>query len=96
MNLFLCDLAQLLSRAVQLYTILLFVYAIVSWFPDLRRGRWVYYLASIIEPVLNPIRRVIPPIGGLDIAFLVLLLILQFVVIRGLFALQVNACVQIF
>jgi YggT family protein len=95
-NLFLCDLAGLLSRAVQLYTILLFVYAIVSWFPDLRRGRWVYYLASIIEPVLNPIRRVIPPIGGLDIAFLVLLLILQFVVIRGLFSLQVSACVQIF
>ncbi|HEY2554747.1 MAG TPA: YggT family protein [Candidatus Cybelea sp.] len=96
MNLLLCDLAKLLRYAVQFYTILLFVYAIVSWFPDLRRGRWVYYLASIIEPVLNPIRRVIPPIGGLDIAFLVLLLILQFVVARGLFSLEVNACIQIF
>ncbi|HEX3369023.1 MAG TPA: YggT family protein [Candidatus Cybelea sp.] len=96
MNLLLCDLAKLLRYAVQFYTILLFVYAIVSWFPDLRRGRWVYYLASVIEPVLNPIRRIIPPIGGLDLAFLVLLLVLQLVVMRGLFSLEVNACIQIF
>jgi YggT family protein len=95
-NLLLCDLAKLLYGAVHLYTILLLVYAVVSWFPDLRRGRWVYYLASVIEPVLNPIRRVIPPIGGLDVAFLVLLLILQLVVARGLFSLEVNACIQIF
>jgi YggT family protein len=95
-NLLLCDLAKLLRYAVQFYTILLFVYAIVSWFPDLRRGRWVYYLASVIEPVLNPIRRIIPPIGGLDLAFLVLLLVLQLVVMRGLFSLEVNACIQIF
>ncbi|HEY4432963.1 MAG TPA: YggT family protein [Candidatus Cybelea sp.] len=96
MNLLLCDLAKLLYGAVNVYTVLLFVYAIVSWFPDLRRGRWVYYLASIIEPVLNPIRRIIPPMGGLDLAFLVLLLILQFVVRRGVFSLEVNACIQIF
>jgi uncharacterized protein YggT (Ycf19 family) len=46
--------------------------------------------------VLNPIRRIIPPIGGLDLAFLVLLLVLQLVVMRGLFSLEVNACIQIF
>jgi YggT family protein len=95
-NLLLCDLAKLLYAAVHLYTILLLVYAIVSWFPDLRRGRWVYYLAAVIEPVLAPIRRVLPPAGGLDLAFLALILVLQLVVARALFSLELNACIPVF
>ena len=58
---------------VNIYTVLLFVYAVISSIPDLRRGRWVYYLASVIEPVLNPIRRIIPPMGGFRRRFFVLL-----------------------
>ena len=96
MNLLLCDLAKLLYGAVHVYTLVLLLYAIVSWFPDLRRGRWVYYLASVVEPVLIPIRRIIPPVGGLDLAFLVLLLFLQLFVARMLFSLEINACVPIF
>jgi YggT family protein len=91
-----CGLATLLYKGVQLYTILLVVYAIVSWFPDLRRGRWVYYLASIIEPVLSPVRRIIPPVGGLDLAFLVVLLLLQLFVAPTVFRLEVNSCVPLF
>jgi YggT family protein len=72
-----CALSQLLLYVVNLYSLLLFVYAVLSWIPDLR-GRWTYYLAAVIEPVLTPIRRVIPPLGGLDLAFLIVLLVLQF------------------
>lgn len=96
MNLLLCDLARALYYAVNVYTLLLFVYAIISWFPDLRRGRWVYYLASVIEPVLIPIRRIVPPVGGLDLAFLVLILLLQFLVRPAVASLAVNSCFQIF
>jgi len=95
-NLLLCDVARLLIYAVNIYTILLIIYAVISWVPDLRRGRWVYYLASVIEPVLIPIRRVIPPMGGLDVAFLVLLLVLQLLVRPGLYHLAINACYPIF
>jgi YggT family protein len=95
-NLFLCDVAQALGYVVNVYTLLLLVYAVVSWFPDLRRGRWIYYLASVIEPVLMPIRRVIPPLGGLDIAFLILLLVLQLVVRPAIAHLAFNSCIQIF
>lgn len=49
-------------------------YAVVSWVPSLQ-GRWTYYVARIVEPVLMPIRRIIPPVGGLDIAFLVVILL---------------------
>jgi YggT family protein len=78
-NALICTLSKVLLDVVWLYTILLIVYAVLSWFPDLR-GRWTYYLAAVIEPVLMPIRRVIPPLGGLDLAFLVLLLVLQFAI----------------
>jgi YggT family protein len=78
-NAALCTLSNVLLTLVNVYSILLFVYAVLSWIPDLR-GRWTYYLAAVIEPVLVPIRRVIPPLGGLDLAFLVLLLVLQLVI----------------
>ncbi len=55
------------------------VYALVSWVPSLR-GRWTDYVAMLVEPVLTPVRRIIPPMGGLDISFLVVILALQFVV----------------
>ncbi len=95
MNLFLCDVARALGYAVNIYTFLLLIYAVVSWVPDLRRGRWVYYLASVIEPVLIPIRRIIPPLGGLDLAFLVLLLVLQLLVRPELYRLA-NSCYPLF
>jgi YggT family protein len=95
-NLFLCDFARALIYVVNVYTLLLLLYAVVSWFPDLRRGRWVYYLASVIEPVLMPIRRIIPPLGGLDIAFLVLLLALQLLVRPALGQFAFNSCIALF
>ena len=55
------------------------VYALVSWVPSLR-GRWTDYVAMLVEPVLTPVRRIIPPMGGLDISFLVVIIALQFVV----------------
>jgi YggT family protein len=52
----------------------MFAYAIVSWIPSLQ-GRWSYYVARIVEPVLIPVRRIVPPIGGLDLAFLIVLIL---------------------
>ncbi|MGC1380750.1 MAG: YggT family protein [Candidatus Baltobacteraceae bacterium] len=96
MNLLLCDLAKALYWVVNVYTILLFVYAVLSWIPDLRRGRWAYYLAAVIEPVLSPIRRIVPPVGGLDLAFLILLLVLQLLVRPALASLAFNSCIALF
>jgi uncharacterized protein YggT (Ycf19 family) len=90
-----CTGAQVLMWLVNVYTLLLFVYAILSWIPDLR-GRWTYYLASVIEPVLVPIRRVIPPIGGFDIAFLILFAVLQFVIRPALAHAAFSACYPVF
>jgi len=43
------------------------------------RGRWSEYLSMLVEPVLTPVRRIIPPVGGLDLSFLVVIILLQIV-----------------
>ena len=35
------------------------------------------FLDRLVEPLLNPIRRIVPPIGGMDLSPLILILIIQ-------------------
>jgi len=65
-----CSAWLVLQWALQLFQVLLLISAVVSWVPSLR-GRWFDYVARIVDPVLAQVRRVIPPLGGLDMAFLV-------------------------
>ena len=59
--------------------------------PDLR-GPWVRYIAMFVEPVLQPLRRIIPPLGGLDLSFLVLLLVLNYLIVPLLSSAAYGAC----
>lgn len=68
-----------------LFTILIWAIigrALLSWFP-VRPGNPFYPLALILhqitEPILAPLRRIIPTIGPIDISPIVALLLLQFV-----------------
>ncbi|MDQ6943418.1 MAG: YggT family protein [Candidatus Eremiobacteraeota bacterium] len=73
-----CWLWDIVSKFFGLYLLLMLLYAVVSWVPSLR-GRWSDYLAMVIEPVLVPVRRIIPPLGGLDLSFIVVIIVLQIV-----------------
>ncbi len=86
-----CQLDLVIVRVFQAYSIILFVYALLSWIPDLR-GPWVRYLAMLVEPVLAPVRRIIPPIGGLDLAFLVVIVLINFVIVPILYSAARSAC----
>lgn len=35
------------------------------------------FLDRLVEPMLNPIRRIVPPIGGMDFSPVILILIIQ-------------------
>ena len=64
----------------EIYVIILFVRAILSWFPydatsPLNAVRRVVF--AITEPVRAPFRRIIPPIGMIDISFIVAILVVQ-------------------
>ena len=68
----------LLCDLIQIYIIVLFVRAIFSWFPPPSGGLATFYriLLDLTEPVLAPLRRVIPPAGAFDLSFLVLIVFL--------------------
>lgn len=55
------------------------VRVVLSWFRVDPYHRLVRILYQVTEPVLAPIRRIIPPIGMIDITPIVALLILQVV-----------------
>ena len=67
---------SMIGHVLDFYVLLMLVYALVSWVPTLR-GRWTEYVAMLVEPVLSPVRRIIPPIAGLDISFIVVIFLVQ-------------------
>lgn len=70
---------------IRLYIYLIMLpLALLSWFriqPGTTLARVQVFLYRATEPVLRPVRRIIPPMAGLDISFLVVILLAQFVLI---------------
>ncbi len=67
----------MISQLIQLYMYVIFARSILSFFPiryDSPMAPVVKVLHQITEPVLAPIRRVLPPMGGLDLSPLVLII----------------------
>ena len=69
-----CSVAVVVGWILRAFWVAMIAYAVVSWVPSLQ-GRWSEYVARFVEPVLDPVRRIIPPVGGLDIAFLVVIIL---------------------
>ena len=66
---------MLVRVALQTLMILVFGFAILSW---VQPGSPAYVLLGrLTEPLLAPLRRVVPSIGGVDLSALVLILLLQ-------------------
>ncbi len=69
-------LAQAISLLTNILIILIFVWVIVSWilspYHPIRQA-----LDRIVEPMLAPIRRVIPPVGMLDLSPIILMVLIE-------------------
>lgn len=68
---------KLVVLTLNLYTFSLFVQAILSWVGPGVSNPAGSVLWSINEPLLRPVRRLLPPLSGLDLSPLVVILILQ-------------------
>ena len=73
-----CSAWVVLGYVLKAFWFAMLLYALVSWVPSLQ-GKWSVMLARIVEPVLLPVRRIIPPLGGLDLSFLVVILLVGYV-----------------
>lgn len=77
-DLLIASVRNVLTLTLQLMFWILIIRAILSWFSQ-GRNPIEFVFAQLTEPMLAPIRRIIPPIGGLDLSVLVLIIIVQFV-----------------
>jgi len=72
-------LLRLVDLVFTLYTLAFIARALLSWFRISYYHPVARFLIQITEPVLAPLRRFIPPMGGLDVTPMVALFILWFV-----------------
>jgi YggT family protein len=67
-------LRQVVCIALQLFLLILFARAILSWFPA-QPGSGLASVTALLErvtdPVIQPVRRVVPRTGMFDLSFLV-------------------------
>lgn len=70
-------LAQLLQMVFQIYTLILIARVLITWVNPDPFNPIVQGLSRLTDPVLEPLRRVIPLIGPFDISPIVALLLLQ-------------------
>jgi len=68
---------RLIVTLIDVYSFVILIAVILSWVPVNRRHPLIAILHGVTEPVLAPIRRVLPPMGGLDLSPMVLLILLQ-------------------
>ena len=71
-------LIQAISRFLQIYSVLLIIRILLTWFPTVDWSNPIFStLAQLTDPYLNLFRSIIPPIGGLDLSAILAILALN-------------------
>jgi YggT family protein len=71
-------LLGVLARTFSIYSLILLVRVLLSWFPNLDWSNpLLSTVSSITDPYLNAFRGLIPPIGGLDLSAILAFLALS-------------------
>jgi len=70
-------LLGLAQTVLQFYFIVVLAYVILSWIAPGAYSPATRLLSALCEPLLRPVRRIIPPIAGLDLAPVFVLIGLQ-------------------
>lgn len=80
---------MILANLINLYVLVIFARILLSWFPISRGGAMesIYNaIYAVTEPVLGPVRRALPPMGGFDFSPIVVVIGLQLLssaILRG-------------
>jgi YggT family protein len=73
------DSLKIIVDLTRFFVLVLFLYVLLSWFSPDPRNPLVQLLTLIAIPILEPLRRVIPPVGG----------VIDLSPILGMFALEI-------
>jgi len=69
---------RILATILTLYWYVILARVLMSWFNPSPKNPIVNAIYRLTEPVLGPIRRLLPPMGGFDLSPLVVFAILIF------------------
>jgi YggT family protein len=73
-------LITLISDVAQVLALLIIVRVVLTWIPSVDSGHPVIRtIIRITDPILLPIRRVVPPLGGIDVTPIAALLLIEIV-----------------
>jgi len=70
-------LAELVSKAIYIFMFAIFVQVVASWVAPGSHNPALSLIDAITEPLLKPLRAVLPPLGGLDLTPMLALIALQ-------------------
>ena len=71
-------LIRLIQNAVNIYSLLLLIYALLSWFSNSYGSSLERLLEKLIKPIVDPLRRLPLQFGGLDLSIWLAILIVRF------------------
>lgn len=69
-------LVEIILLFLQIIWFAIFARAIISWFPIDQNGPIVRALDAITEPIMEPLRRVVPRVGMIDITPMVAIILI--------------------
>lgn len=68
-------IGYVLYGLLSFYSLLIFIRIVFSWVTASYANRLMRFLVNVTEPLLGPLRRMIPPVGGFDISPIVAFII---------------------
>ena len=71
-------MVELIRILLIMFLVAIFVRSILSWFPISQYNPLKVMVFKITEPVLNPLRRYLPTFGAFDLAPLVVIIVIWF------------------
>jgi YggT family protein len=74
------QVAQLFVGFLWFLVIAVIVRALMSWFPQARNNQFGRVVFQITEPIIEPVRRIMPRTGMIDFSTLVVIVILQIMI----------------
>ncbi len=72
-------LSIFISILAQVFNMAILVRVLFSWIPSLQQGRFGQFIYDITEPILGPIRRLIPSLGMLDLSPFIALVVIELI-----------------
>lgn len=67
---------QLLTAFLYLLLVAVIIRSLLSWFPMSPRNPFAQFIASVTDPLIQPVRRVVPPLGMIDLSGMIVIVVL--------------------